>query len=164
MEQIDDLIIKYQFLVEAELRRLNIYDEERRADYRQIGLIGLWKAISTYQKTKNDNFEAYAYYVIKNTILKEMKKEITQKRKLDKIASSLDTNIGDTELTLHDVIGAEDEHIDMQKLKEDIDKPFIKVVINSKNLDQLSKKTGLSRYKLNKKLKLEKDKIKKHIF
>lgn len=164
MEQIDDLIIKYQFLVEAELRRLNIYDEERRADYRQIGLIGLWKAISTYQKTKNDNFEAYAYYVIKNTILKEMKKEITQKRKLDKIASSLDTNIGDTELTLHDVIGTEDEYIDMQKLKEDIDKPFIKIVINSKNLDQLSKKTGLSRYKLNKKLKLEKDKIKKHIF
>lgn len=68
-------------LIYLVLNRLELQDKEE--EYYDLGLIGLTKAINTFDENKEIAFSTYAYKCIKNEILKEFQNEQTDKRKVN---------------------------------------------------------------------------------
>lgn len=71
---ISGLMTKYKHLVKNVARKYYLVggDEE---DLMQEGMIGLYDAILSYDASKNDHFEAYAYLVIQRNILNAIKRD-----------------------------------------------------------------------------------------
>lgn len=68
-------------------------------DIFQLGLIGLWKAIQTFDETKNIKFNTYTARCIRNEINAELERVNAQKRQLDRegMCISLNTPLSDLE-------------------------------------------------------------------
>lgn len=78
-------------LIYQVLKKYNLYS--KREDYYDIGLIGLTKAINTYNKNKGIKFSTYAYICIENEIKHELRKESGAKRKSNYKTISLNQKI-----------------------------------------------------------------------
>ena len=101
----DKFILENEALIYLVLKNLKImYLKDL---YYDVGMIGLVKACRTYDKEKGFTFSTYAYNVIKNEILCELKKENTEIRKSNKNTISLNTLLsfdGNEAITLEDKI------------------------------------------------------------
>ena len=86
MSNYDDEILKNEYIISKVLNSIefNNIKEFYYEDLFQIGRIALWEALKTYDKEKNDNFEAYAFFIIKNKIYNEIKYILRQKRNINK--------------------------------------------------------------------------------
>lgn len=95
-------------------------------DYKQMGMIGLWKAIITYDDSKSVKFSTYASIVILNYIRNEYRHSDEFKRiKNSVILNSIDdviaTDIDGSDLILADVIKASELDLN-DLLLTDLDK------------------------------------------
>lgn len=70
METFDDVLMKYEPMIYACVRRLRIYKDHEQ--FIQIGRIGLWRAWKRYQNEKGD-FTPFAYRTIYGSMLDELK-------------------------------------------------------------------------------------------
>ena len=72
---------------------------KQNEDIFQLGLIGLWKALQTFDKTKNIKFNTYTARCIRNEINTELERMNAQKRQLDRegMCISLNTLLSDSE-------------------------------------------------------------------
>lgn len=112
----EELFEKNKALVFYTIKKLRLYPDESHSmeDWEQIGNIGLWNAVKTYKnKTK---FSTYAVNCIKNELVKEIDKISRKKRKNDEKILSLDNVLDDdTNTTLYEFIGKEDDYTDLYK-------------------------------------------------
>ena len=158
----NDLIKKYIYLVDRVMSRINEKDEFVKQDLRQEALVGLWRALITYEEEKNKNFEAYACIIMRRRVLNELKRLGREKNKQPDYIVGLNERVGDTELTYEEVIGQEDVFFDRDELKK-LDVDFIKVCINHNTAKERREITGMSRVMLNRKINAEKRKLKESI-
>ena len=168
---IDELIEENKYIV---IRVLNRYlkselFQQQREDYMQIGLIALWKAITTYEEDKNDNFEAYAYTCIRNDIRNEMRKALKQKRGANEVILSLNASSPELEdICLEEVIPDKkgvvivDTKAFMEGLTED-DFKLIKLKSERKTINEISNITGFNRKKVIRKTDELKRKFKENV-
>lgn len=61
-------------------------------DIKQIALIGLWKAVENFDETKGFQFSTFAYRVIRNEVLQELKKFKRTSSSLDEMELDLSYN------------------------------------------------------------------------
>lgn len=158
----NDLIKKYIYLVDRVMSRINEKDEFVKQDLRQEALVGLWRALITYEEEKNKNFEAYACLVMRRRVLNELKRLKRDRDKQPDHIVGFNEMVGNTELTYEEVIGQEDVRFDRDELKK-LDIDFIKVCINHNTAKERREITGMSRVMLNRKINAEKRKLKESI-
>lgn len=179
----DEQILKNENLIYAVLKKMGLYNQ--RDEYYDIGMIHLIKAVDSYDVNKGYNFSTYAFNCIKYGILIEIRKDNSNKRKINNNTISLDTEINR---------GSEKESIylkDFLKSNVDIEKDFlekeskielyksicllddieIKAITSyyglygSKRIKQieLAKMLGLSQSKVCRMIKKTENKIKKYL-
>lgn len=157
----EELFEKNKALVFYTIKKMRLYPDENHSmeDWEQIGNIGLWNAVKTYDKEKY-KFDTYAINCIKHQIIKEIKKYTTKKRKNEDLIISLDDVIkGDCETTYYEVIGKEDDYTDLYKselldwlwktdgtCRKDVAERILKDKLNGtyKNLKYYAKEFNLS--------------------
>lgn len=71
---ISELMTKYKHLVKNVARKYYLVGGDTE-DLMQEGMIGLYDAILSYDASKNNHFEAYAYLIIQRNILNAIKKD-----------------------------------------------------------------------------------------
>lgn len=109
----DDLILNNEKLIYYVLGKMNLY--EQREDYYDIGMIGLIKAAKTYVPNKGIVFSTYAVRCIKNEVLIEIRKEKSNKRKVNYNCVSLEQPVNgndDEKITIGDTLKS---NIDIEK-------------------------------------------------
>lgn len=74
VETFDDVLITYEPMIYACVRRLRIYKDHEQ--FIQVGRIGLWNAWKRYEMERGD-FAPFAYRTIYGTMLDELKKSNT---------------------------------------------------------------------------------------
>lgn len=72
MTNFDDVLIQYEPMISATLRKLNIYRDHET--FRQAGRIALWQAWTRYEKGKG-HFAPFAARSIRGAMLDELKRE-----------------------------------------------------------------------------------------
>lgn len=72
MMNFDDVLIQYEPMISATLRKLNIY--RNHETFRQAGRIALWQAWTRYEEGKG-HFAPFASQSIRGAMLDELKKE-----------------------------------------------------------------------------------------
>ena len=124
MTEINDLIEKYSKLPKIVINKLYPY-YRNDDDMEQIGLIGLWNATRTYDKSMDVKFVTYASRCIRNAINAELDFQKAEKRQLnnDGFCISLDQPINQLtgDATLADIIADDVLHfplIDAMELYE----------------------------------------------
>lgn len=75
-EAINELLIIHKHLVVAVARKYYLIGGDKE-DLIQEGMIGLFKAISTFDISKNDNFESYAIMLIEREIISAIRRANT---------------------------------------------------------------------------------------
>lgn len=162
----EQLIEKYEYLVKANIRKYlpsKMYDE----DYHQIGLIGLWEALKRYKNLPTAKFETYASCIIRNKLIDEVRKESSQRQRLNNTSNtasleqSLSKDLNDVHLK--DVI--EDKSngkvIDLKGWADSLNKDECKI-IRLKSLGYTNQEASsimhISRYEIDKRLKNAKEK------
>lgn len=98
-----------------------------KEDYFSIGLVGLWKAIETYQKDKGFAFSTYAYTVIRKEFWKEISYRNAKKRNDANIYCSIDQNVSDgegKEMSYSNLIMSEEKGYTNIQNKMEIDSIF----------------------------------------
>ena len=115
----EDLVIKNLNLIYKVLKDLKmLYLQE---EYFDIGVIGLVKAAKGYDDSKDITFSTYAYTVIRNEILYNLKKTTSNKRKANYNTISLNQVLasdGEKDFTLEDVIPS-DTDIEEELIKKE---------------------------------------------
>lgn len=71
---ISKLLTKYKHLVKNVARKYYLVGGDQE-DLMQEGMIGLYDAILSFDVSKNDHFEAYAYLIIQRNILNAIKRD-----------------------------------------------------------------------------------------
>ena len=93
-------------------------DSGDRDDVEQIATIAFWDAIMSWNKT--GNFEAYAGMIIKRKLTDELRKDDTEKAKLNNLANSIDATVADDgeggEMTIGDTLPSKDASPEEQNL------------------------------------------------
>ena len=145
---INESIKKYIYLVDRAVNKYKEKDADSREDLRQEGLIGLWKALISYDEEKNDNFEAYATIIINNQIKSEIKKKNSRKNRI--LSDSVELN--------NELVGDKTIIIDEEALKK-VDIEFVKVCVKTKSVTEKMALTGLSRVMIKRKMREEKQKL-----
>lgn len=122
----ENLILDNINLIYYVLKQLNLY--EKRDDYFDVGMIGLCKAADTYNTDKKAAFSTYAYSVIMNSVLHEIRRENSNKQKINNDTISLSKPVsidGDREILLEDVLSNDiniEEEICYKETLEELDK------------------------------------------
>lgn len=138
-------------------------------DFTQIGLIGLWDAIKSYDESKNKNFSSYAYYIVKLKIFGEIRRLNSRKNMEFSVMNirSLNEKIEDNEdeiCTLEEAVGKEDEIIDLESFINDLDdedRHIIKHVVLSSSTSEIMRNTGFSRRETIRKIHKAKKEVRK---
>ena len=159
-KDISEAIKKYIYIVEKIVKSIPAKNSAERDDLRQEGLIGLWKALVSYDQEKNNNFEAYASIIVRNQIINELRKKNTKKQAILSDSESIDDD--EKGYSIKDVIGENDVYIDSNALKK-LDVNFVKVCIQAKNVTDIKAITGLSRVMVKRKLDEEKRKLRESL-
>lgn len=114
----------------------------RRDDFYDVGLIGLTRAIQTYDETKG-TFGTYGYACIKNEILSELARE----KEVDLL--SLDYDMTGEEFTLTDIIPNNvNLERDMLKKEEINSLYYCLLKLKDKEIEVISSYFGLGREKI----------------
>lgn len=112
------LLSKYKPLVSAIANKYYLVGADKE-DLIQEGWIGLFKAINTYDKDKNNNFVKFASTVIMREIVSAIRRENTNKNQaLDSSVLIDDDILPSVDNPEKDILSAEI----IQKINEDIDK------------------------------------------
>lgn len=80
-EAIDDILKKYKHLVSAISRKYYLLGGDRD-DLVQEGMIGLFKAINTFDFEKNDNFKTFAMRIVEREIISAIRRENANKNRV----------------------------------------------------------------------------------
>lgn len=167
----DKLVEKYSYIVDIILNRyitsnktfVNDVD-----DFRQVGLIELWKAIKKCKQKEVKNCKGYLYVAVRNKIIKEIKRyEKLNKIELgDTISLNQKAYRTDWDIEYQDLIGKEDEIIDVNGFIEDLTNEEIKVINSAKLTNSISgacRISGMSRRKVLHNIKKTKGKLNKNV-
>ena len=92
-------------------------------DLISIGTIGLIKAVSTYNPTKNIKLATYASRCIENEILMHLRKITGQKCEVS-FDEPLNTDWDGNELLLSDILGTDNDLV-MQPIEADVDRKLL---------------------------------------
>ena len=152
------------------LKKNNLY--YRKDELYDLGLIGLTKAINTYNSNKDIKFSTYAFICIENEIKQELRKENGTKRKANKDTISLNIEISskDNNIELQDTIASniniEEEYEKKETIKElysninklkNADKKLIcyyfGIGCNKKSQEELSKIFNVSQAQVSRRIK-----------
>lgn len=173
MSNYDDEIIKNEYIISKVLNSIefNNIKEFYYEDLFQIGRIALWEALKTYDKEKNDNFEAYAFFIIKNKIYNEIKYILRQKRNINKSVNNirLDEAKGEEKGSLHEIIPEKNEFvvIDINNFTKELTKEELdlyKRKYKGQTNKQIMKETKIPQKRLKFTLEAIKRKLKNNIF
>ena len=115
MEEYERLIIENEALVYHVLKQMHLYSQLE--DYYDVGMIGLCKAVKTFDNSKGSKFSTYACICIRNTILMDIR---DQKRQCDYYSISLQTPVGGEkdEILLEDTISDYELEVDILNKEE----------------------------------------------
>jgi len=99
------LLDRYRGLVRSTVQRYYLVGAERE-DLLQVGMIGLWQAITDFREDRNNSFKSFAHICIKRQIITAVKAATRQKQLPLNTSLSLDTplNRDSPEHTLGDVL------------------------------------------------------------
>lgn len=102
------LLDRYRGLVRSTVQRYFLVGAERD-DLLQVGMIGLWQAITDFREDRNNSFKSFAHICIKRQIITAVKAATRQKQLPLNTSLSLDTplNRDSPEHTLGDVLPSE---------------------------------------------------------
>lgn len=169
----DELIKKYQYIVDIIINKCfpNKCGDE---DYKQIGLIALWKAAQLYDETHNTKFETFASNIIKRTLVSQLRKETAQRNYLnvaenvisiDKYRNEFEEN---NSYGMHDYIKGSDDinYVDIKGFIKSLDDCEIQIIHlkqKRKSDTQIKETLNLSRRKYEQSLNSAKEKLKKNV-
>lgn len=95
-------------------------DSGDKDDVEQIATIAFWDAIQSYDPKKNGDFEAFAGMIIKRKLTDAIRKDDTEKAKLNNLANSIDDTVSDDgeggDLTIGDTLASKDASPEEQYL------------------------------------------------
>ena len=95
-------------------------DSGDKDDVEQIATIAFWDAIQAYDPKKNGDFEAFAGMIIKRKLTDAIRKDDTEKAKLNNLANSIDDTVSDDgeggDLTIGDTLASKDASPEEQYL------------------------------------------------
>jgi len=97
-------------------------------DLISIGTIGLIKAVSTFQPSKNIKLATYASRCIENEILMHLRKISSQRSEVS-FDEPLNTDWDGNELLLSDVLGTEDDEVS-RPLEEDVERQLLREAVD----------------------------------
>ena len=155
------LIEKYKGLVRAKAKAYFIAGAEAE-DVVQEGMIGLMKAVRSFDEGREASFKTYAGTCIKNQILKAIRKAEREKNQPLNDAISLDNHLGekDENLTIGDILKAsmfdepeekviyEDTLLRLKGLSRNIFSPLeaqvLRAKIAGKNYQEIAEELGKS--------------------
>ncbi|MBI2303106.1 MAG: RNA polymerase sporulation sigma factor SigH [Armatimonadetes bacterium] len=102
------LLDRYRGLVRSTVQKYFLVGAERE-DLLQVGMIGLWQAITDFREDRNNSFKSFAHICIKRQIITAVKAATRQKQLPLNTSLSLDTplNRDSPEHTLSDVLPSE---------------------------------------------------------
>ena len=100
-------------------------------DLISIGTIGLIKAVSSFDNSKNIKLATYASRCIENEILMHLRK-ISKIKKEVSLDEPLNTDAEGNELCISDILSCEDDEVDVSMDKQD-EKDDLKMVLNGLN-------------------------------
>ncbi|MCC7492551.1 MAG: RNA polymerase sporulation sigma factor SigH [Fimbriimonadaceae bacterium] len=102
------LLDRYRGLVRSTVQKYFLVGAERE-DLLQVGMIGLWQAITDFREDRNNSFKSFAHICIKRQIITAVKAATRQKQLPLNTSLSLDTplNRDSPEHTLGDVLPSE---------------------------------------------------------
>jgi len=102
------LLDRYRGLVRSTVQKYFLVGAERD-DLLQVGMIGLWQAITDFREDRNNSFKSFAHICIKRQIITAVKAATRQKQLPLNTSLSLDTplNRDSPEHTLGDVLPSE---------------------------------------------------------
>ena len=141
MEHNESLIMDNVNLVYFALKKLNLY--HRLSDYYDVGMIGLIKAAKTFDNTKGYSFSTYALKIVINEILLCLRKEKSNKQKVNFNTIPLDTEVCEN-ITLEDVLES-DVNVEEEVIKKEmLDKLYISInKLNDRERDIIIYSYGL---------------------
>ena len=97
-----------------------VLDTGDKDDVEQLATIGFWEAINSYNPDRNGDFEAYAGMIIKRKMIGALRKDSTEKAKLNTLANSIDDTISSDgeggEITIGDTIASKEASPEEQYL------------------------------------------------
>ena len=155
------LIEKYKGLVRAKAKAYFITGAEAE-DVVQEGMIGLMKAVRSFDEGREASFKTYAGTCVNNQILKAIRKAEREKNQPLNDAISLDNHLGekDESLTIGDILKAsmfdepeekviyEDTLLRLKSLSRNIFSPLesqvLKAKIAGKNYQEIAEELGKS--------------------
>lgn len=111
------LLYKYRNIVRNKVQHFFVRGADKE-DLLQIGMIGLWQAVSDYSPAKNISFLSFAKICVERHIITAIKSSTRKKQSFLNDALSLDqyTDPNEAEVTLCDVLSAPIEMTPEEKL------------------------------------------------
>lgn len=97
-------------------------------DLISVGTIGLIKAVSSFNNSKNIKMATYASRCIENEILMHLRKTTRQKREMS-LDEPLNTDGDGNELTISDVLGTEPDSVS-KGVESEAEKDILKIALN----------------------------------
>lgn len=138
-------LIEHNLRLVAHIAKKYENTSEDKDDILSIGIIGLMKAVDTYQISANNKLATYAARCIENEILMTLRAN-KNKRNLVKLQSPIATDKDGNDIELLDFI--EDKTVDLyksyenKKLQENLDKAL--KTLSSREYEIISRRYGLS--------------------
>ena len=138
-------LIEHNLRLVAHIAKKYENTQEDKDDILSIGIIGLMKAVDTYQISANNKLATYAARCIENEILMTLRAN-KNKRNLVKLQSPIATDKDGNDIELLDFI--EDKTIDLyksyenKKIQENLDKAL--KTLSSREYEIISRRYGLS--------------------
>ncbi len=131
-------------------------------DIKQLALIGLWKAVQTYNQEKKRSFSSYAYKVIHNEInsyLRKNKKYFNVQHFSDLIYENI--TLGDILESEQNLIVEKENNIDneiyikyiSQNIKNEKDKRIIKLYLKGYTQQKIAKELNVSQSHVSRRIK-----------
>lgn len=97
-------------------------------DLISVGTIGLIKAVSSFNNSKNIKMATYASRCIENEILMHLRKTTRQKREMS-LDEPLNTDGDGNELTISDVLGTDPDSVS-KGIESEAEKDILKIALN----------------------------------
>ena len=139
-------LIEHNLRLVAHIAKKYENTQEDKDDILSIGIIGLMKAVDTYQISANNKLATYAARCIENEILMTLRAN-KNKRNLVKLQSPIATDKDGNDIELLDFI--EDKTIDLyksyenKKIQENLDKAL--KTLSSREYEIISRRYGINR-------------------
>lgn len=147
-EVADYLVDKYKYLVRQKARALYLAGGDQE-DLIQEGMLGLFKAIGTFDKSRSEDFEAYAMMCVNREIINCVRKNNTYKNKTLNAALPLESAAMNADALSPEsvVIGKEqDVLLDgiIDKNLSKLEKKVVSAFTDGFSYDEIAEKNGIT--------------------